>query len=239
MLYKKIFFSCVLLIVAISFVSAQETNKNACAKKGEICGTIAGIVCCNYARCQLTEKNVSDAAGVCVIKDKKECEVLWGPSDRCEQGLISEPFTMDDILTSGICIKSDGSTNCSIGKKNSCGDGICTKFKEDINNCPQDCPKENKIFTLSNGRKAEIKIMPETASRKAIERLGELGFNITLKEIGTGNNSRAAYHLEGKKEVKILGFIRAEEKIEMDIDAETGETLSIKRPWWSFLAADK
>lgn len=39
------------------------------------------------------------------------------------------------------------------------------------------------MASLSNGRNAEIKIMPETASATAIARLGDLGFNVTLKEV--------------------------------------------------------
>ena len=47
------------------------------------------------------------------------------------------------------------------------------------------CKKTPKcIKKMSNGKDAEIKIMPETASQTAIDRLGELGFNVTLKETG-------------------------------------------------------
>lgn len=98
---------------------------------------------------------------------------------------------------------------------------------------------ENKtFFNLSNGRKAEIKVMPETASAKAIERLGELGFNVTLKEVGSGNSTKAVYHLEAIKDAKILGFIKTKAKVQMDIDAENdGKVISVKKPWWSFLAS--
>ncbi len=103
-------------------------------------------------------------------------------------------------------------------------------------NCPVGTTEdENKCKkTLSNGRKAEIKIMPSTASQKAIERLGELGFNITLKEVG---NDKVAYELTAEKEGKILGIFKAKGKVSAEIDAETGEVTKINKPWWAFLAS--
>ncbi|MEK6855322.1 MAG: hypothetical protein AABX73_03820 [Nanoarchaeota archaeon] len=97
-------------------------------------------------------------------------------------------------------------------------------------------PAENKTFNLSNGRKAEIKIMPETASQKAIERLGELGFNVTLKEVGSGDKTKAVYELTGNKEGKFLGIFKIIAKVRAQVDAETGDVKVIK-PWWSFLAS--
>lgn len=101
----------------------------------------------------------------------------------------------------------------------------------------KDCPKENKcIKNLSNGRKAEIKIMPETASLKARERLGELGFNIVLKEVGNNNETKPVYELTTEKDVKILGFIKSRAKVIAIVHAETGELIQVKNPWWIFLA---
>lgn len=114
-------------------------------------------------------------------------------------------------------------------------DGEC---KEKISkNCPNNSNEENnKCYkTLSNGRKAEIKIMPETASARAIERLGELGFTIELKEVGKGDEAKPVYELEGEKQGKMLGLFKIKGKIKAYVDAETGNVKVIK-PWWSFLA---
>ena len=100
-----------------------------------------------------------------------------------------------------------------------------------------DSTNQNKSFNLSNGRKAEIKIMPETASQKAIERLGELGFNIILKEVGNGNNTKAVYELIAKKEGKMLGLFKINGNIAIQVDAETGDIIKVKKPWWAFLAS--
>lgn len=85
---------------------------------------------------------------------------------------------------------------------------------------------------MSDGRKAEVKIMPETASLRARERLGELGFNITLKEVG----KKAVYDVEGEKEAKVLGMFKKRARVNAEIDAETGEVTKVKKPWWAFAA---
>lgn len=89
---------------------------------------------------------------------------------------------------------------------------------------------------LSNGRKAEIKVMPDTASERAIERLGQLNFTIVLKEIPVGNNKTVAYELQAERHMRILGLFRIKAQVKAQIDAETGEIISIKKPWWAFLA---
>ena len=105
-------------------------------------------------------------------------------------------------------------------------------------NCPANSEYENGkcMFTLSNGRKAEIKIMPDTASEKAIERLGELGFTIELKEVGKGDDTQVVYELTGNKQGKFLGIFKIIGRVQAQVDAETGNVKVIK-PWWSFLAS--
>jgi len=98
--------------------------------------------------------------------------------------------------------------------------------------CTENKCKGNKH--LSNGRKAEIKIMPETASEKAIERLGDLGFDVSLKEVG---GDKVAYELVGEKEGRMLGLFKIKGRVSIQVDAETGEVLKVGKPWWAFLAS--
>ncbi len=119
-----------------------------------------------------------------------------------------------------------------------CKDGIIIPGKLNENGCqlPPNCIT-NKTFNLSNGRKAEIKIMPETASEKAIERLGELNFTIELKEVGAGDKSKAVYELKTEKQGRFLGLFKINGNIAIQVDAETGEVIKIKKPWWAFLVS--
>lgn len=91
---------------------------------------------------------------------------------------------------------------------------------------------------LSNGRNAEIKIMPDTASERAIERLGQLNFTIQLKEVGKGNETRLAYELQAERHAKLLWLFRSKMQVKAEVDAENGEILQVKKPWWAFLASE-
>ena len=98
---------------------------------------------------------------------------------------------------------------------------------------------------LSNGRFAEINIMPETASERAIERLRLRNCSeannctIELKEVGEGNNSRLVYEARAGKTFRIFGIFRNRAEVTTQIDAETGEEIRTGTPWWSFMASEE
>ena len=97
---------------------------------------------------------------------------------------------------------------------------------------------------LSNGRNAQIKIMPETASETALARLRLKVCNetrnctIEFKEVGEGNKTRAVYEARARKTFRIFGFIKNREEVRIQIDAETGEEVLTKRPWWAWMASE-
>lgn len=97
---------------------------------------------------------------------------------------------------------------------------------------------------LSNGKNAEVKVMPDTASEKAIERLKlksctvEEGCSIELKEVGSGEQTKAAYEIKTQKEAKVFGLFKTKMQVQAQVDAENGEVLKSSKPWWSFLATE-
>ena len=123
-----------------------------------------------------------------------------------------------------------------------------------VNNISADCACEltqeqvqNKTklkMTLSNGRKAEIKIMPDVASERALERLrlkacsADNNCSIKLKEVGSGNKTQLVYELQAERHSKLLWIFRKKMQVKAQIDAETGELIRVKKPWWAFLASE-
>jgi hypothetical protein len=103
--------------------------------------------------------------------------------------------------------------------------------------CPEGSSNENGscMKLLSNGIKAEVKIMPETIVPKAAEKLG-LKFDIQLKEVGNDADIRPVYVMTGNKEGKFLGIFKITAKIQAQADAKTGD-IKIIKPWWAFLAS--
>lgn len=96
--------------------------------------------------------------------------------------------------------------------------------------------EEYKLKARFRGNSTEIKIMPNTASEIAIERLKTLNFTIELREVSTkGNVSRIVYHAKALKDGRFIGIFKLKVKIEGQIDPETGEIIRIKKSWWAFL----
>lgn len=97
---------------------------------------------------------------------------------------------------------------------------------------------------LSNGKDSEIKVMPDTASEKALERLRlkvcseENGCQIELKEVGQGEEARAAYEVQAQKQARFLGLFKTQMQVQAQVDAENGEVIQSKKPWWAFLASE-
>ena len=118
--------------------------------------------------------------------------------------------------------------------------------------CLEDCNLTQEIFQnrtrlykkLSNGRNAEIKVMPDTASEKALERLRLKVCNeannctIELKEVRKGNETKMAYELKRERKAKFFGFIGTKMGVRAQVDAENGEIIKTRKPWWAFLASE-
>jgi TolA-binding protein len=121
-------------------------------------------------------------------------------------------------------------------------------------NCSGECEfnqignKSRIMQELSNGRNAEIKIMPDSASERALEALRlhvcseENNCTIELKEVsikgGEKGNVSLAYELKRERRAKVLGFIGAKMDVKAQVNAETGEIIRLRKPWWAFLASE-
>lgn len=97
---------------------------------------------------------------------------------------------------------------------------------------------------LSNGMNAEIKVMPDSASETALERLRlktcseEAGCSIELKEVGEGENAKLAYEVKTQRTSRIFGMFEKTMNVEAQVDAENGEVIQSKKPWWAILASE-
>ena len=98
--------------------------------------------------------------------------------------------------------------------------------------------------SMSNGKNAEIKVMPNTASETALTRLRmkvcseENNCTIELKEVGKGEQVKMAYEVKSERSSRVLGMFKAKMNVEAQVDAETGELVRTNKPWWAFLASE-
>jgi hypothetical protein len=118
--------------------------------------------------------------------------------------------------------------------------------KTHLNLSFQNTGEEQKVRVmarLENGQEREIKIMPDTAAERALERLRirvcslDNNCTIQLKDVGNGTEERIQYELQIERHARILGIFQSKMQVKANVDAETGE-LRINKPWWAFLAAE-
>jgi len=116
--------------------------------------------------------------------------------------------------------------------------------KTDLNiTIEKDSGNQTRIRTrLRNGSEIEIKIMPDTAAQRALERLRikvcSIANNCTiqLKDVGNGTNERAQYQVQLERHSRILGIFEKKMDVNAEVDAGNGEVIRVGKPWWSFLA---
>ncbi|MFH1867273.1 MAG: PepSY domain-containing protein [Patescibacteria group bacterium] len=90
--------------------------------------------------------------------------------------------------------------------------------------------EENKLSLKTSTGNKEIKILPEEASSKAT---AVTSVNtIELKE----EYQQPIYSIKGTKQAKLLFVIPVSMHIETKVSAESGNVISVKKPWWSFLS---
>jgi len=81
-----------------------------------------------------------------------------------------------------------------------------------------------------------VKILPSAVfeHNKNLERNAQRMINMTLES----DKGKAVYKATYNAKKKILGFISANARTEDTIDANTGELLSEKKPWWNKFSVD-
>ena len=89
--------------------------------------------------------------------------------------------------------------------------------------------EENKLSLKTSTGNKEIKILPEEASSKATA-VTEVNM-IELKE----ESQQPIYSVNGTKQAKLFFIIPVSMQIETKVNAESGNVISVKKPWWSFL----
>ena len=96
---------------------------------------------------------------------------------------------------------------------------------------------------LSNGRYALVKVLPAQASATAQAKLNltcfERNCTVELKEHEVKKEKKLFYEVKMERKSKLFGFIKAQQKVRVDIDAETGTVIKTHIPWWAFLAREE
>ena len=95
--------------------------------------------------------------------------------------------------------------------------------------------------SLSNGDEILVKLSSQEARSKAESELDIedcSNCEVNLVEAKVKGKSRAVYEVKARKQAKIFGIFRTSINVFANIDVETGEVVSVGKPWWAFLASE-
>jgi len=92
---------------------------------------------------------------------------------------------------------------------------------------------EGKLYGVFKGNETKRIMTPEQVQEKIRERkqVRWESHNITLDEEGY-------YKVQSKKKARLFFIFPVKEKVRTQLNAETGEIVRIRNPWWGFLARD-
>ena len=90
--------------------------------------------------------------------------------------------------------------------------------------------QKSKLFMETSSGQQQIKIMPAAAVSSAS------GSGKTQKVILTEDNAKPVYYVTKMNTAKILFLFPVLVTTESHINAQTGQTISVSKPWWNFLA---
>jgi uncharacterized membrane protein YkoI len=91
---------------------------------------------------------------------------------------------------------------------------------------------DGKVYGIFNNETREI-ILPDEVKEKIQNRTKAHFENESYRLMEDGN-----YNIEAKKRAKLIWAIPVKEKVQVRVDAETGEIIRTKTSWWGFLAKD-
>ncbi len=161
--------------------------------------------------------------------------------------LVSASYHDSSISSNAqVSINADVSSNANVDSNASAtaysNDGVIqvsgidlqAKVKTKVNFSSVDS-QGNLRAQFSNGRFASLRVLPETASATAQARINASCQNnnctLELKEVGFGNNAKLIYEVRAEKEGRFLGIFKTKAKVKVQIDAETGEVVAVKKPF--------
>ncbi|MBU2562443.1 MAG: PepSY domain-containing protein [Nanoarchaeota archaeon] len=203
-----------------------------CAKESETCGTIVGIYCCSGLTCEYNKKGgrtTTDESGTCITEKIKP---MIKERNRLQIRVTGE--CPEECSCDGSAIKCEFKNRREMTIRAGKSGNMIIQTKEANASTKVELYKSNEsVYGVFRGNKTKEIILPDRVKEKIKERVRARLENheITLDEEGV-------YHVQAKKRARLFFLIPVKEDIASEVDAETGEVIRIRHPWWGFLARD-
>jgi hypothetical protein len=145
----------------------------------------------------------------------------------CPEGCVCSGQTVKCSFENGtrvMTVYAGNSGNVIVQVKNINASTNVTLYRED-----------GKVYgTFRNNETKEIQL-PDEVMEKLKEKKGK---KLQLQNESIELTEEGYYKVEMKKKSRLFLIIPVKESVNAEVDAETGETIKLRNPWWGFLAKD-
>jgi hypothetical protein len=93
--------------------------------------------------------------------------------------------------------------------------------------------EDGKVYGNFTGNKTKEIDLPDKIKEKLQNRTRTRLYNESINLTDEGY-----YQIEGKKKARLFWIVPVREHVQAEVNAETGEAVKIRNPWWGFLARD-
>ena len=156
----------------------------------------------------------------CPISNNENSVVTYDLKTKTEYTITSTGKTTSNNISIGESIPgSEGSIKIIISNN------IPAKYSGELS------IENSKLYMNTSEGKKEILILPDEAVLKAIS-IGSVTETSLIQE-----SNKPVYSISGTKNARLLFIIPLKANMKEKISAESGNIISIKKPWWSFIAA--
>jgi len=212
---KKELVMIFILMFAISFAfAAQENVQSGNQNKDAITN--------QYPKGNLTQAQIGE-----IIQNKNRLRIQ-AQNQECPSNCSCDGSTIKCRLqnaTREMTITAGNSGNTIVQVKNTNASTQVQLYKAE----------DGKVYAQFKNNETKEIILPDEIKTRIEARLRERvhlnNTNITLNEDGT-------YQIEARKRARLLWAIPVQERVNAQVDAETGEILRQRNSWWGFLARD-
>ncbi|MBD3261795.1 MAG: DUF333 domain-containing protein, partial [Candidatus Altiarchaeales archaeon] len=108
---------------------------------------------------------------------------------------------------------------------------IKTSKAQAVSMKPISIEEKSLVMKTSSGKKEPVKLLPEDAVRVINGKTEDEVSEIVLAEV----EEKPTYNLVLAKKTKFLGLIPVNMQYQAQVDAQTGNKISVKKPWWHIL----
>jgi hypothetical protein len=202
------------------------TDKKECTIPENFVGGSREIVNNSYCIEQIKERRQEIIENIKeIIQEKNQIKAYYVNSSECPENCICSGSTIKCTFNNGtreMTVYAGNSGNVIVQIKNINASTNVTLYKMD-----------GKVYGIFRNNETKEIYLPDEVKERLQNQTHRRLYNESMNLTEDGY-----YHIEGHKKARLFWIIPVREHMRAEVNAETGETVKIRNPWWGFIARD-